>query len=524
MTRQNLEIDSKENQSTAPLDSLGAFALFWAWAETMQPLNTHLAMTIWPGWLLPFATIALIFRPKSTWTLLVFLVLSTLRIFWIMPFTPNHVIFMLLINCSGIVAIAQQWIRERRWNLDRRSIYEALSPIAGWQLIVLYLFATVAKLNFDYFNPEVSCATALFDGFTKYFFLIPNVPFTQQVAIYLSVGMEFAIPICLIFQRTRRIGIVGAVLFHLLLAIHPDWGTSILTFTMVIYALLVLFADQELKTGVVQYCSWLINRLSPARFRSDSWAKTLAQGWVILVYLTTIGAVLATVYPRDVDQSFAKVRLLHTIVFMPHLAACTLLTVAVFVSYFRNPSKNSTAPSLQLGLRPANLCWLVLGLTLLNGCCPYLGLKTTTAFTMFSNLRTEGNLNNHFFMSRLPGFSYQDQLVLVVESNDPLLRPYVETGDWLTLFELRRISSRNYQQPPGRTYTLDHDAHHHMFVKPRQAAAPHFVRYRLLDQEYYAEKGIHGEHGLFEKPPWYQSRFLAFRPICSPGGPAPCDH
>ena len=512
-------------RSQSRFDPLTVFAWLWAWAETMQPLNTHLAMATWPGLLLPVATIALIIRPSSTWLLFGFLLLSSTRIFFIMPFTPNHVLFMLLVNLTMMVAIVQQWIRERSWQLDRQSIYNSFAPIARWQLIALYLFAAIAKLNVDYFNPDVSCATALFDGFTKIFFLVPDVPLTQTAAIYGSIAMEFVIPLCLIFRRTRRIGIIGAVFFHIVLAIHPDWATSILTFSMVIFAMLALFADREMINGIADLGSWLAAKVIPAKGDSNRLAMISMNGWMIVAYLITVVAVLLTVYPRDFNHSFGKVRILHTIAFAPHFISCVLLSVAAIATCFRKVKSSSNQnPAFRLKCRPTNLCWVILGLTLLNGCNPYLGLKTTTAFTMFSNLRTEGDLNNHFFLTRVPGFSYQDQLVSVIESNDPLLQPYIESGDWLTLFELRRLSSRSYEHPPGRTYKLAHDAHEHMFVRPRKPATTPFVRYRIGDREYYQEKGKPGEHDIFKKPPWYESRFLAFRPICSPDGPAPCDH
>ena len=51
-------------------------------------------------------------------------------------------------------------------------------------------------------------------------------------------------------------------------------------------------------------------------------------------------------------------------------------------------------------------------LTGLNGCSPYLGLKTETAFAMYSNLRTEGGQSNHLLVpAGVQLFGFQQDLV-----------------------------------------------------------------------------------------------------------------
>ena len=56
---------------------------------------------------------------------------------------------------------------------------------------------------------------------------------------------------------------------------------------------------------------------------------------------------------------------------------------------------------------------------------PYLGLRTTGAFTMFSNLRTEAGATNHL-VGHWPLADYQDELVLVTGSN---VRPLADAAD-----------------------------------------------------------------------------------------------
>ena len=63
-----------------------------------------------------------------------------------------------------------------------------------------------------------------------------------------------------------------------------------------------------------------------------------------------------------------------------------------------------------------------------NGLSPYLGIKTTTSFSMYSNLRTEGGKSNHWIIPKkaIQIVHYQDDLVEITQSNYP---PFQELID-----------------------------------------------------------------------------------------------
>lgn len=91
------------------------------------------------------------------------------------------------------------------------------------------------------------------------------------------------------------------------------------------------------------------------------------------------------------------------------------------------------SPLLALG--PALVC--------VNGLSPYLGAKTETSFSMYSNLRTEGGATNHFLVRKpLRLFGYQEDLVTILESSDPKLQWYADTGHVMTWFEFREHLGR----------------------------------------------------------------------------------
>jgi hypothetical protein len=87
--------------------------------------------------------------------------------------------------------------------------------------------------------------------------------------------------------------------------------------------------------------------------------------------------------------------------------------------------------------------WLyaTLALVVLNGTSQYLGLKTETAFTMYSNLRTEAGYNNHLFLPALRVAGFQDDVVEVLETDLPELERFVGGEEWVTWFEFRRLTS-----------------------------------------------------------------------------------
>jgi hypothetical protein len=149
---------------------------------------------------------------------------------------------------------------------------------------------------------------------------------------------------------------------------------------------------------------------------------------------------------------------------------------------------------------PWPLLWLFPLLVLLNGACPYLDLKTTTAFSMFSNLRTEDGHNNHLFLPRLPLFGYQDDLVEVLEANDPRLAGLARSGDLLPWFEFRRIASTT--QPSTRIHCRRNGEE------------------RLLSRD---DDSAESQEA-FTPHSWWLAKLLVFRPIRPFGEPMTCRH
>ena len=97
------------------------------------------------------------------------------------------------------------------------------------------------------------------------------------------------------------------------------------------------------------------------------------------------------------------------------------------------------------GRGSAGVLLLLPALVFINGLSPYLGLKTRTAWQMYSNLTLDADYSNHFLISYsldLGGF-LADSVRISATSDPTLSAEYVQTGARITWFELRRYVAQH---------------------------------------------------------------------------------
>jgi hypothetical protein len=139
-------------------------------------------------------------------------------------------------------------------------------------------------------------------------------------------------------------------------------------------------------------------------------------------------------------------------------------------------------------------------LLVLNGMSPYLGLKTETSFSMFSNLRTEGKQPNHLFVpSWIKLTALQDDLVEVSASDNRVLQDYANSKSLLPYFEFRRECSGIRGD-----FWVDYR---------RNGVRVHFDR----------TKNVSSDPALVKPQPWLLTKLLVFRPVDA-GPHAHCSH
>jgi hypothetical protein len=77
--------------------------------------------------------------------------------------------------------------------------------------------------------------------------------------------------------------------------------------------------------------------------------------------------------------------------------------------------------------------WAIPTLLFVNGLSPYLGIKNTLSYSMYSNLRTEADLSNHWIVpSSVQAFDNLRDLVQVIDSSDPDLQQFTRPGRYIS--------------------------------------------------------------------------------------------
>jgi len=187
-------------------------------------------------------------------------------------------------------------------------------------------------------------------------------------------------------------------------------------FTSTVYALFLLFLHPDVTSRVLDRTSAWAGRSGIVRDARRRPAVTALLAFVVLGFGGYLvgSAAGATLY---VFEQFYFVALL----------LATVLAV-------RERRAGARLGRIRLAHLP------VLALTVLWALNPYLGLRTTGSFTMFSNLRTESPSPNHVFMPSFRLTDWQDDMVTLTSSNDDQLQAGARNKMALPLVALQRIA------------------------------------------------------------------------------------
>jgi hypothetical protein len=308
-------------------------------------------------------------------------------------------------------------------------------PLVRGSVLGVYAFSVLHKLNAGFLDPGTSCAVELYRTLAQRL-PIPDGGWVAKPAIYGTLASEVAIPLLLISRRLRTAGLVGGLLFHYVLGLADFFN-----FSLVMVALYAAF----LPPGFGRHLAAAWARLG--RGRSIAWGGALLGAWLLLAL-----ALAATLAARGRELDLP--RLAHAGGYALWILYGPLVGVGYSVVIARSAERPRHG-SLRLAPRRR---WhaVAVGLILLNGVAPYFGLKTEAAFSMYSNLRTEGPHWNHLVLPAwLKVAPYQDDLVSIHASSEPALRQYGERGDRLVGVEFERIVGRLCQDR-GRAVAVEY--------------------------------------------------------------------
>ena len=479
-----------------PLDKLGLFSVAWALATITHQFT--FTRWLWQGiplgWILSLLALLLLAFPQVTLLLVAITLCSVSYTYSVIPHVPNHIFFEWWINLSFVVTFLIAWYRSD-WarNLNQREFREKLAalyiPVAISSLIVLYLWTFVHKLNTDYFNAYHSCSVYLLEGMVTRINgglgLLGITPISYDFpmsmrwgSVWGSLFFEALIPLLLIFRKTRIWGVGIGIFFHSLLAIHPHYG--IYSFSAMLMGLYVFFVPERSVNAARNY---LGKRQYLLKGKTPQW---LAAGLLLIFF---VGAVV-------LERGFPRYQPMYKLGLMVWLVISGLSAYLWWRMYQRPVTR------VKLTLLPVLYIFPIL--IFLNGLSPYLGLKTESAFSMFSNLRTETASNHLLFPETMKVFDYQEDIVKVHDSSSPIFvfDVYHEADIRMyTVFEFKRRINELLAE--GKDMTIN---------------------FTYQDEAYLLELSD-GQVNLpewAELPAYWKLKTLYFRPIYA--GPSLCQH
>lgn len=342
-----------------------------------------------------------------------------------LPFVWNHWAFVALANVSVLAAAARLALRARG-RLAGVELLAAIAPVLRLELVLLYWIAALAKLNSAYFDPRHSCAVSVYEQLTTRFPFLPTGAWSSWAAIWGSVAAEIVLPILLLVPRTRVAGLFAGGAFHLVLGIYSHYD-----FSAVLLPFYCLFVPAELWASLLR-----LDAASPRLVALRRTLMRLARSPFALPVVALAAVLVVEVgHLAGVGEHRLRVHLARGGKVL-WLALCAALFLCLVAALRRSTGRHAGAALLRLPDRGALLGPL---LVVATGIAPYLGLHTERAFAMFSNLQTEGDRWNHFFLPRsLRVFAFQDRIYEIVDSTDPVLQEVADRRMALVPFEIRR--------------------------------------------------------------------------------------
>ena len=373
------------------------------------------------------AAVWVLFRPASLIRFLTMVALQVAAVAYAYPSgVSNHWLFAAFLNLAILLA-AGVLVLSRRDRLTPADLFLTFAPAGRAALLVLYFFAVLHKLNWDFLNPEVSCATTLY-GEIATAYALPAPGWFLGALPTLTLVVELAIPLLLIIPKTRVAGVLLGVCFHAALATSPAHTYS--DFSSTVYAGYFLFLPYDFVGSLrADWSASAFGRWVAWQW-DEGWLRHLVRGSLFLIVaLIAVNWWHQAYYGPAVFTRLAPSTLRAALIAVWCLYALTLLAVLVRAAWAMS-LRRVTRPLLAARPRNAALVavpFIVVPLLLFNGLNPYFGLKTESSFSMFSNLRTEGGQTNHLFIpTGTQVFDYQKDLVEVLASSDPVLQGIAE--------------------------------------------------------------------------------------------------
>lgn len=358
---------------TGPLDrfntSNSGHALIiyvWAMAQLVHLLVFRDWTTQQPiiGSLVALSSAGVLFSRANPLIVLLTAALSITLWFIRMPIIANHILVEWVFSVVMLVHALRVMLGKRPMSLQA-------IICSGFSFV--YILAAFQKFNTAYLFTENSFAPFLFNGILERLSIGSPLDQTTPLAL-ITIVWELAIGGFLLINRLRLLGIALAILFHVTMALTGLQG--VIGFSLMALCYLTVFlpeGHQHFISAALEKLRWFA-LFTPLLIALLIWKP----GWWTWPLITEV-----TVY---------------------------ISSLSFFIIIWFGRRLHSPCTTMKLK-------WVLPIIFTLNAVLPYVGHKTSLAFNMFSNLRTEPGYENHLFMPTVSVFQYQGRLVEIEESN-----------------------------------------------------------------------------------------------------------
>ncbi|MEW4565554.1 HTTM domain-containing protein [Bremerella sp. JC770] len=391
-----------------------------------QPFSHHILASL--------TAIVVLTRPKSLVAFLVMIATHLASVVIDLPYVVNHWIFVGVMDVAILLTALMLWAQRRFTRLTGGDLLQVMAPVIRWSVLAMYTFAALAKLNSDFFKPELSAAVSLYGELSeKLGGILPQEVWAFHLVIWGTAALECSLPFLLAIRKTRWVGIALAFAFHFAMGV-----SGFIPFSGFAVAFLFLFLPEDVPARFTQLrgdVRWLDMACATIAklFASPAMPVVLCVVWFLIACTRSY----AWLPPAQVRMAVIRVGQL---LFALYYGGVALLVWKMYGPTLFNTRQQPRPASLRLASVGLAVIPLVV---ILNALCPYIGLKTESSFTMYSNLQTEGNQWNHLLMPKaMKVFRWQDDLVSIIDSTHPPFQHAAQEDIRLTWFEFQREASQ----------------------------------------------------------------------------------
>lgn len=395
--------------------------------------------------------------PNKTLALMIMCVGQLFAIVLRMPFVADHLVMEFFLNLSILASFVFLAARKRSLNVTVDEMFVLFSPIGRWLLIIMYFYGTFHKLNPGFMSVDSSCAVPFISGFPILRDLLGS-GWIEYGAIYGTLVLESIAMLLLLSARTKYFGMILGMSFHLV--IGTSGHGTLAHFSAFAIALHALFLPSVFGRRMIN------EPLIPSVLKN-------AENFRIMTILIVVTQVVFALHMAKTAEGYL-VNSLFAI-----FAIAMMFLVVKYGQFRQGDSQYSLKSSFGvLNLIPV---WFFL-----HCASPYIGLGTGGTIAMFSGLRTEGGISNHYLIKEpIPLFPYQDKVLYIVESQNPNLQALAEQGQGMVMFDFQRhITYRDTLKLPlslsvsGKHYRIENGDDLVAF------AGEHFTRQSWLERKY----------------------------------------